>query len=123
MKASEWAFDRTKESFELVAQVEAEKMSIVQEIMLRCTDYLRRVIAPVGGQGGVTMSYLCPNCNSLPFEDYVWWVFGKVVVRDLVEKSTTGSNRTGFWSSKLVKVLSRPRSSKRMRYLRACAQI
>ena len=30
--------------------------------------------APVGGQGGVTMSYLCPNCNSFPLEDYVWWV-------------------------------------------------
>ena len=41
MKASEWAFDRIKEAFELVAQDEAEKMSIVQEIMLRTTDYLR----------------------------------------------------------------------------------
>ena len=49
-------------------------MSIVQEIMLRSTDYLRRIIAPVGGHGGVTMSYLCPNCNSFPLEDYVWWV-------------------------------------------------
>ena len=52
-------------------------MSIVQEIMLRSTDYLRRIIAPVGGQGGVTMSYLCPNCNSFPLEDYVWWVSGR----------------------------------------------
>ena len=51
MKASEWAFDRIKEAFELVAQVEAENMSIVQEVMLRSTDYLRRIIAPVGGQG------------------------------------------------------------------------
>ena len=45
MKASEWAFDRIKKSFELVAQDETDKMSIVQEIL-----------APVGGQGGVTMS-------------------------------------------------------------------
>ena len=58
MKASGWAFDRIKEAFELVAQAETEKMSIVQEIKLRSTDYLRRIIAPVGGQGGVTMSYL-----------------------------------------------------------------
>ena len=57
MKSSEWAFDRIKEAFELVAQDEAEKMNIVQEIMLRSTDHLRRIIAPVGGQGGVTMSY------------------------------------------------------------------
>ena len=77
MKASECAFDRVKEAFELVAQDEAGKMSIVQEIMLRSTDYLRRIIAPVGGQGGVTMTYLCPNCNSFPLEDYVWWVSGR----------------------------------------------
>ena len=77
MTASEWAFDRIKEAFELVAQDEAEKMSIVQEIMIRSTDFLRRIIAPVGGQGGVTMSYLCPNCNRFPLEDYVWWVSGR----------------------------------------------
>ena len=35
-------------------------MSIVQEIMHKSTDYLRRIIAPVGGQGGVTMSELQP---------------------------------------------------------------
>ena len=68
MQASEWAFDRIKEAFELVAQDEAEKMSIVQETMLRSTDYLRRIIAPVGGHGGVTMSYLCPNWQQLPSE-------------------------------------------------------
>ena len=74
MKASEWAFDRIKEAFDLVAQDEARKVSVVQEIMFKSTDYLRRIIAPVGGQGGVTMSYLCPNCNSFPLEDFVWWV-------------------------------------------------
>ena len=87
MTASEWAFDRIKEAFDLVAKDEAEKMSIVQEIMFKSTDCLRRIIAPVGGQGGVAMSYLCPNCNSFPLEDYVWWVSGrkdqKVVVRNL----------------------------------------
>ena len=73
MEASEWAFDRIKEAFELVAQNETEKMSIVQEIMLRSTDCLRRVMAPVAGQGGVTMCYLCPNCNSFPLEDHGCW--------------------------------------------------
>ena len=56
------------EAFDLVAKDEVEQMSIVQEIMLKSTDYLRRIIAPVGGQGGVTMSYLCPNCNSFPWK-------------------------------------------------------
>ena len=90
MRASEWAFDRIKEVFNLVAKDEAEKMSIVQEIMLRSTDNLRRIISPVGGQGGVTMSYLCPNRNSFPLEDHVWWVSGEktyhVVVRNLWRK-------------------------------------
>ena len=43
-------------------------MSIVQEIMKRSTDHLRRIIAPEGGQGGVTMSYLCPHCNRFPWK-------------------------------------------------------
>ena len=74
MKASEWAFDRIKEAFDLIAKDEVENVSIVEEIMLKSTDYLRRIIAPVGGQGKVTMSYLYPNCNSFPLENFVWWV-------------------------------------------------
>ena len=124
MKASEWAFDRIKEAFELVAQDEAEKMSIVQEIMLRSTDYLRRIIEPVGGQGGVV---LVPALQQFPF-----WktTFGGSLGEkpqnggaQLVEKCAIGSNRTGFWLYKQVIVLSRPRSSQRMQYLKACAQI
>ena len=76
LKASESAFDRIKEAFERVAQDEAEKLSSVQEIMRSSTDYLRRIIAPVGGQGGVTMSHLCPHCNSSPLEDNVWCFSG-----------------------------------------------
>ena len=76
MKATELAYDRNKEAFEQVAQDRARKMSIVQEIMIRSTDNLRRIIAPVGGQGGVTMSYLCPHSNSFALEDYIWWVSG-----------------------------------------------
>ena len=72
MKASEWAFDRMKEAFELVAQDETENVSIVQEIMLRSTDYLWRIIGKVGGQGGLTMCYLCPHGNSFPLEDHIW---------------------------------------------------
>ena len=79
MKASERTFNSIKEAFELVAQDETEKMSIKKEIVLRSTDCLRRIVAPVGVQGGVTMSYLCPNCNSLPLENYVWWVSGRKI--------------------------------------------
>ena len=103
-------------------------MSIVQEIMLRSTDYLRRIIAPVGGQGGVTMSYLCPHCNSFPLEDYVWWVSGretyKLVVRNLWREVRLEATKQAFWSCKQVIVLSRPRSSKHMQYVRGlCANL
>ena len=77
MKATGWAFDRIKEAFEKVAKDEARKLSTAQQIMIRSTDYLRRIIAPAEGQGGVTMSYLCPQCNSFSMEDYVWWVSGE----------------------------------------------
>ena len=71
VKATEWAFDTIKEAFEQVAQDEARKMSIVQEIMIRSADFPRRIIAPVGGQGWVTMTFLCPHCNC------IWWVAGR----------------------------------------------
>ena len=78
-----------------MANDEARKLSTVQEIMIRGTDYLPRIIAPAGEQGGVAMAHLCPHCNSFPMEDYVWWVSGKKSkqiggVRS-VEKNTTGS--------------------------------
>ena len=76
MKASEGAFDKTKEALDLAAQDEAKKVSGLQEIVFKNIDYLRRIIASVGGQSKVTMSYVCPNCNSSPLEDYVWWVSG-----------------------------------------------
>ena len=45
-RASEWAFDKMKEAFGVAAKDEVEKMSIVQETVLKSTDYLRRIIAP-----------------------------------------------------------------------------
>ena len=77
VKVSAWAFDRIKEAFEKVAKDEARKLSTVQEIMISSTDYLRRINAPAERQGGVSMSYLCPHCNSFPMEGYVWWVSGR----------------------------------------------
>ena len=126
MRASEWAIDRMKEAFDLAAK-EAEKMSIAQEIMLKSTDYLRRIIAPFGGQGGVTMS----SCARTATVSSLKVVFGGSLLERstpasgvrFVEKSTIGSNRTGSWSCKQEKELSRRRSSKRMRYRRACAKI
>ena len=42
--------------------------------MLRSMDFLRRIIALVRGQGGVTLSYACFHCHRFPLADYIWWV-------------------------------------------------
>ena len=89
MGTTEWAFERVREAFEKVAKNETGRLSIVQGIMLESPDFLRRLVAPAGGQGGVTMSYLCPNCNSFPLEDYVWFRWEEalqLVVRNLWRK-------------------------------------
>ena len=57
-----------------VAWDEIGRLGIVQEILRKSTDFLWRVIAQVGGMGGVTLSYICPHCNSFLLEDYIWWV-------------------------------------------------
>ena len=49
-------------------------LSIAQETIRTSTDILRRIIAPVDGTGGVTLSYVCPHCSCFPLDDYIWWV-------------------------------------------------
>ena len=50
---------------------------MVQQIQQKSTDFLKRIIVPVGGRGGVTPAYVCPHCHSYPLEDYIWWVSTK----------------------------------------------
>ena len=80
-----------------VAKDKARKLSTVQKIMLRSTDYLRRIIVPAGGQGGVTLSYLCQHSNSFPLEDYVWCV--SAVPQDLCENLINALNHSNFLRS------------------------
>ena len=82
--------------------IEARKLTTVQEIMTRSTDYLRRIIAPAGRQEGVSMSYVCPHCNSFQMEDYVWWESTQIGGVRSVEKNMTGGNQTGSWWCKQV---------------------
>ena len=89
-------FQLDKRGVRLGSKGRGNKVSVVQELLFKSTDYLRRIIAPVGGQGGVTMSYLCPNCTGFPLEDYVCWVSGGKHTNwwcaIFVERSTIGSN-------------------------------
>ena len=102
VRVLELAFDRIKEAFEKVAKDEARMLSTVQ-------------ITSDGSsrqwQGGVTMSCLCPHCDSFPMEDHVWWSLGEkgatIGGARLVVTSTTGSNQTGSWWCKRVKVVIR----------------
>ena len=73
-KSSEWTLERIREACEKVAKDEIGCLGLVQEILRKSTDFLRRVIAPVGGMGAVTLSYVCPDCNSFPLEDNTWFV-------------------------------------------------
>ena len=71
-KSSEWTPEKIREGCEKVAKDEIGRLGIVQKILGKSTDFLRRIIAPVGG--GVTLSHICPHCNSFPLEEYIWWV-------------------------------------------------
>ena len=51
--------------------------SIVQPVLQESTGFLRWIIAPVQGQGGVTLSYVCLRCHRFPLEHYIWWVSRK----------------------------------------------
>ena len=60
-----------RECYNVVEQEDEDLQSIVQEILRTRTDFLRRIIVPVEGQGGVTSSYFCPHCHRLPLEDCI----------------------------------------------------
>ena len=115
VKVAEWAFDRIKEALEKVAKDEARKLSTVQEIMIISTDYLRRIIAPAGEQGAVTMSYLWPNCNCFPLEYNVWWVSGRW--KSIQNGGARSLRKIRLEATKQAKVLTRPRERGPLRLL------
>ena len=49
-----------------------QRKSIVQQIMQKSTDFLRRIIVLAEGQGGVRLSYVCPHCHRYPIG--IQWV-------------------------------------------------
>ena len=40
---------------------------VCRKFLSRSTDVLRRITAPVGGMGGVTLSCVCPHCKQFSF--------------------------------------------------------
>ena len=65
---SAWANIEVKELYEKVVCEDVGFLSIVQGILLKSTGVLQRIIAPIGGVGGVALSYVCPHCHCFPLE-------------------------------------------------------
>ena len=57
-----------------VDQEDEKRKSIVQQILQKNTDLLRRIIIPVEGQGGVMLSSEYPHCQRYPHDDNIWRV-------------------------------------------------
>ena len=65
---------KIQECYREVSQEDDPRKSIVQQTLKKSTGFLRRIIAPIGRKGGVTLSYVCLHCHRYPLEDYIWWV-------------------------------------------------
>ena len=57
-----------------MAKGEAGGLNIVQGIVLKNTDFLRRIIAPAVGHGGVTVVSVHQIATIFSMEDNIWWV-------------------------------------------------
>ena len=73
-KLCEWTFERFHEAYDKVAMEDIGRLSIAQDFSRKNTDFLTRIIAPVDGMGGVTLSYCCPHCSCFPLGNDMWWV-------------------------------------------------
>ena len=58
----------------MVESYTRHRKSIAKEVMLRSMYFLRRIIALVRVQGGVTLSYVCFHCHRFPLAHYIWRV-------------------------------------------------
>ena len=116
-----------------MAKDDIGRLGIAQEILRKSTDLLRRIIAPVDGTGGVTLSCVCPQCKSFSLDEYIWCVstghgdsnnkerssIATGGVR-LVEANTNGEHPTGYWWCSSLPMPMKRRSSKRTQRLWGC---
>ena len=69
MKSEELNPWMTEKPVHQAKQDDDQRKSIVQQFLLKSTDFLRRIFVPVEGQGGVTQSYVYPSL--LPISDFL----------------------------------------------------
>ena len=63
--ATEWPSKEYAKSFEKVAKNEAGSLSSVQGIMMKSTEFLRRIVAPAGGQRKWAPWRICAHVASV----------------------------------------------------------
>ena len=124
-KLCEWTFERSREAYEKVAMDDIGRLDIAQDILRKSTDFLRRIIAPVDGMGGVSLSYVCPHCNCFPLDDYSCGCRRGTETATtekrsiatggarLAEANTNGEPHTGYWWHRSVSTPMMRRCSKR----------
>ena len=84
-----WMMSKLKESCYQPRQEDDQRKSIVQQVLARSTDLLRRIIAPVKGHGGVILSHFCPHCHRILIENFFWF---RLVERNMSEKGNGRSD-------------------------------
>ena len=65
-KLSFWASVQVREFYSQMEQIDEDRRNIAQLVLLESTDFLKRIIVPVEGHGGVTLSYVCTHLPSIP---------------------------------------------------------
>ena len=58
-RLSMWAYENMREGYDEVGLEDEVRVSIAQDIPRKSTDFLKRIIAPSDGVGGVTLSFVC----------------------------------------------------------------
>ena len=58
-----WSSVTVRECYSEVEQEDDGRRSIAQQIVYTSTDVLTRIIVPVEGQVGITLSFVCPHCH------------------------------------------------------------
>ena len=65
---------KVKECHEIEPQ-DVGRLGIAQDILRKSMDFLKRIIAPIGGvEVSLVLSYVCSHCHCFPLEDDILWV-------------------------------------------------
>ena len=98
-----WMVAKLKDSHNQARQEDVRRKSVVEKVMQRSTNSLRRIIVPV-------------HCHCFPLEDCIWWVsLGHGFAPRAARSSATGvrcmrrrGTRTEPWSYKTVRLRHAP---------------